>query len=75
VPGAPPVPGRRVGVGGADASEQIALEIRRYVERNALNPGDRIGTEQGLAMQFGASRPTVREAVRLLASRSRRPRC
>src|SRR5919108_1142672 len=51
-----------------DASHQIALEIRRYLEREGLRPGDRIGTEQELAREFGVSRPTLREGLRLLAS-------
>ena len=50
------------------ASEQIATEIRHYVEHQRLAPGDRIGTEQELADQFGVSRPTLREALRLLAA-------
>src|SRR3954465_10343665 len=50
-----------------DASEHIAQEIRHYVERNGLKPGDRIGTEHELAREFGVSRPTLREALRLLA--------
>jgi DNA-binding FadR family transcriptional regulator len=52
----------------SDASEHIALEIRRYLERRELQPGDRIGTEQELAAEFGVSRPTLREGLRLLAS-------
>src|SRR4029079_15275610 len=52
----------------AGASQQIALEIRRYLEREGLAPGDRIGTEQELAAEFGVSRPTLREGLRLLAS-------
>jgi DNA-binding FadR family transcriptional regulator len=51
-----------------DASEQIALEIRRYLERSGLQPGERLGTEADLAAEFGVSRPTLREALRLLAS-------
>jgi GntR family transcriptional repressor for pyruvate dehydrogenase complex len=51
-----------------DASVQIALEIRRFVARSDLRPGDRLGTEQTLAREFGVSRPTLREALRLLAS-------
>lgn len=51
----------------ADASEQIAREIRRYVEREGLRPGDRIGTEHGLAREFGVSHPTLREGLRRLA--------
>jgi DNA-binding FadR family transcriptional regulator len=50
-----------------DASEQIALEIRRHIVRQELQPGDRLGTEQELATEFGVSRPTLREALRLLA--------
>ena len=50
----------------SDASEQIAREIRRYVERERLRPGDRIGTEHELAREFGVSRPTLREGLRRL---------
>ena len=53
---------------GGDASVQIALEIRRYLARADLQPGDRLGTEQELAKEFGVSRPTLREALRLLSS-------
>ena len=48
-------------------SEQIAGEIRRYIAREGLGPGDRLGTEHELAHEFGVSRPTLREALRLLA--------
>ena len=51
-----------------DASEQIADGIRHYVAREGLEPGDRLGTEQELATEFGVSRPTLREALRMLAS-------
>lgn len=51
----------------ADASEQIAREIRRYIEREGLRPGDRIGTEHELSREFGVSRPTLREGLRRLA--------
>src|SRR3954447_7503510 len=63
LPGDPRFPRART-----DASEQIAMEIRRYLERRGLQPGDRIGTEQELAAEFGVSRPTLREGLRLLAS-------
>jgi GntR family transcriptional repressor for pyruvate dehydrogenase complex len=55
----PPSPG---------ASEQIAWQIRRYLEEQHLKPGDRLGTEQELADEFGVSRPTLREALRLLSA-------
>jgi DNA-binding FadR family transcriptional regulator len=51
----------------ADASEQIAKEIRMYIEREGLRPGDRIGTEHELSREFGVSRPTLREGLRRLA--------
>src|SRR5690242_1737707 len=50
-----------------DASEQIAKEIRMYIEREGLRPGDRIGTEHELSREFGVSRPTLREGLRRLA--------
>ena len=50
-----------------DASEQVAFEIRRYVSVRGLSPGERLGTEQELAAEFGVSRPTLREGLRLLA--------
>src|SRR3954470_15096518 len=62
------LPGPRFAPASVDASHQIALEIRRYLEREGLPPGDRIGTEQELAAEFGVSRPTLREGLRLLAS-------
>ncbi|MDP9293047.1 MAG: FadR family transcriptional regulator [Actinomycetota bacterium] len=51
----------------ADASERIAYQIRVYLAEKDLQPGDRIGTETELAREFGVSRPTLREALRLLA--------
>jgi GntR family transcriptional regulator, transcriptional repressor for pyruvate dehydrogenase complex len=50
-----------------DASEQVAFEIRRYLSTRDLRPGERLGTEQELAAEFGVSRPTLREGLRLLA--------
>jgi len=50
------------------ASDKIAAEIRAHVNRAGLQPGDRLGREEDLARQFGVSRPTLREALRLLAS-------
>ncbi|HEX5195290.1 MAG TPA: FCD domain-containing protein [Solirubrobacteraceae bacterium] len=61
----PPAP--RFSVVHTDASERIAHEIARYIDRNGLGPGDRIGTEAELAREFGVSRATLREGVRLLA--------
>ena len=50
------------------SSEQIAREIRRHIAQEGLEPNHRLGTEAELAAEFGVSRPTLREALRLLAS-------
>jgi DNA-binding FadR family transcriptional regulator len=46
----------------------VAAEIQRFIIDNELGAGDRLGTEDALAERFGISRPTLREALRLLAS-------
>jgi GntR family transcriptional regulator, transcriptional repressor for pyruvate dehydrogenase complex len=64
----PDRPARNFRPAVAGASEQIALQIRQYLEQRELQPGDRIGTEAELAEEFGVSRPTLREALRLLSA-------
>ena len=46
--------------------EQIVLHIREAIAAGELRPGDRLPTESELAHQFGVSRPTVREALKVL---------
>src|SRR3954447_25090380 len=65
---APDRPGGHFQPPSPGASEQIARQIRRYLEEQHLSPGDRLGTEQELADEFGVSRPTLREALRLLSA-------
>jgi DNA-binding FadR family transcriptional regulator len=50
------------------ASEQVAVQIQHYIQDEALGPGDFLGREEDLASSFGVSRPTLREALKLLAS-------
>jgi GntR family transcriptional repressor for pyruvate dehydrogenase complex len=50
------------------ASEQVAVEIQHYIQEQGLGPNDFLGREEDLAAEFGVSRPTLREALRLLAS-------
>jgi GntR family transcriptional repressor for pyruvate dehydrogenase complex len=57
---------RRTRIRGA--SEQVASEIQHYIQREGLEPGDFLGREEDLAADFGVSRPTLREALKLLAS-------
>jgi GntR family transcriptional regulator, transcriptional repressor for pyruvate dehydrogenase complex len=49
-------------------SEQIAAEIQQRIRDDGLGPGDRLGTEEQLAREYGVSRPTLREALRILSS-------
>jgi len=55
---------RRVQV--ARAFEDIARQIREELLQGRLRPGDRLPAERELAVQFGVSRNTLREALRSL---------
>jgi GntR family transcriptional repressor for pyruvate dehydrogenase complex len=50
-------------------SDRLAALLRAQVENGALQPGDRLPTEQQLAAAHGVSRTVVREAVHQLKSR------
>src|ERR687891_460732 len=50
------------------ASEQVAVLIQHHIQREGLGPDDFLGREEDLAAEFGVSRPTLREALKLLAS-------
>jgi GntR family transcriptional repressor for pyruvate dehydrogenase complex len=50
------------------ASEQVAVEIQHHIQDEGLGRGDFLGREEDLAAEFGVSRPTLREALKLLAS-------
>jgi DNA-binding FadR family transcriptional regulator len=47
-------------------AELIATLYRRQIVRGELRPGDTLPSEQQLMVQFGVSRPTLREAFRIL---------
>lgn len=49
-------------------SEQIEEELKEYIRQEALEVGQKLPNEFELAEKFGASRSTVREAVKSLAS-------
>jgi GntR family transcriptional regulator, transcriptional repressor for pyruvate dehydrogenase complex len=50
------------------APEEVADAIRAWMFGRAMAPGERLGREEDLAQRFGVSRPTLREALRLLSS-------
>ena len=47
-------------------SELIAAELRRQIVRGTVKPGEKLPPETELMTQFGVSRPTIREAFRIL---------
>jgi DNA-binding transcriptional regulator YhcF (GntR family) len=47
-------------------SDQVPAQIRRMIARGELVDGDWLPTEAELIEWFGVSRPTLREAFRLL---------
>jgi DNA-binding FadR family transcriptional regulator len=52
------------------AAESIAAEIRRQIVTGRLKPGDKLHPEGVLQAEFGISRPTLREALRILEHES-----
>jgi GntR family transcriptional repressor for pyruvate dehydrogenase complex len=50
------------------AYAQVASQIRELIMSGELSPGDRLPNESIMATQFGVSRTTVREALRVLSS-------
>jgi DNA-binding FadR family transcriptional regulator len=50
------------------AAETVANTIRRDIIRGQLRDGDSLAAEAHLIAEFGVSRPTIREAIRILES-------
>lgn len=65
-PGAVGAPVQRV----RKAYEQVYDQLRELIVRGELERGERLPGEAALAREFGVSRGTVREALRLLAAQS-----
>lgn len=53
----------------ARASGEIVTQIERAIFGGAFSPGDRLQSERELAEEFGVSRITVRDALRVLEAR------
>jgi DNA-binding FadR family transcriptional regulator len=52
------------------AAEIVAAELRRQIVAGELKPGDKLHAEHVLRTRFAISRPTLREALRLLEAES-----
>lgn len=52
------------------AGELVASQLRRQIVTGQLKPGDPLPGETALMEQYGVSRPTMREAFRILESES-----
>ena len=52
------------------AAERVAAELRHQIVTGQLKPGDKLHPENVLVTEFEVSRPTLREALRLLESES-----
>src|ERR1700722_3828114 len=50
------------------AAELVAADLRRQIIRGELAQGDALPTEADLMVRFGVSRPTLREAFRVLGA-------
>src|ERR1700744_2579056 len=61
-------PGAQIGtvVRAPKAGELIATHLRRQIVRGELRPGETLPAESPLMEQYGVSRPTLREAFRIL---------
>lgn len=59
----------RVGLRRETLAEQVAEQLAAYIGERALQPGEALPTEAALATAFGVSRPTVREALRVLTAK------
>ena len=51
-------------------AELVAAELRREIVTGNLRPGDKLHSERLLCEQFSVSRPSLREALRLLEAES-----
>lgn len=61
-------PNGRTEVARQNLSDQVVLTLATEIARGDLAPGDPIPPESELALSFGVSKPTVREAIRALVA-------
>src|SRR4030042_4252993 len=51
-------------------SHKVVSQIKHLIQSEKLKSGDKLPNEVELAKLFGVSRPTIREAVKTLASKN-----
>src|SRR6202012_6259409 len=63
-------PGAQIGtvMRAPKPGELVATHLRRQIVRGELRPGETLPLESQLMEQYGVSRPTLREAFRILES-------
>ena len=66
----PPKPAAPVRGRHPKAAELVAAELRHQIVAGRLKPGDKLHPENALQIEFSISRPTMREALRILESES-----
>jgi GntR family transcriptional repressor for pyruvate dehydrogenase complex len=50
-------------------SDSVAVELEKRILEGSLKPGDRLSSERDLALEFGVSRPSLREAIQKLVAK------
>jgi GntR family transcriptional repressor for pyruvate dehydrogenase complex len=60
-----------IGRNGDQRSERIAQQVLEYIDLNKLSPGDRLQPERDLARSLQVSRPSMREALRILQAQGK----
>src|SRR5215211_7468616 len=60
------VAAKRTGTHAREKPQQIADDIRGLIVSGELTEGDSLGHEPDLVARFGVSRPSLREALRIL---------
>lgn len=47
-------------------SDEVAEQIKQHIINKLLKPGEKLASERELAIQFGVSRPVIRESLKIL---------
>ena len=56
-------------IGPARLADTVAAALERRILEGSLKPGDRLPAEREFALEFGVSRPSLRQAIQTLAAK------